>query len=191
MYDLRDIYTLENKKYKDKDKELQDALNREKELQRGIDSLRDLCNSNKKENNEIKNKIKELENQKLNERDSSNEQSKLLKDGNNLYNIKSKENEKLRNKIQELEKSKKSARESKEINELKNKIQELENLEAQESIIPKPYLLKLNKINLKTLDVKSPLPTETKYKEIKFDKDDEKQNKQTINPATAGFFTKT
>ena len=58
MYDLRDIYTLENKKYKNKDKELQDALNREKELQRGIDSLKGLYNSNKKENDEIKNKSK-------------------------------------------------------------------------------------------------------------------------------------
>ena len=74
---------------------------------------------------------------------------------------------------------------------MENKIQELENLNAYDSIIPKLNLLKSNKINPKTLDVKSPLPTGIKYKEIKFDKDDEKQNKQTINPVTAGFIIKT
>ena len=58
MYDLRDLFTAENKKYKDKSKELQDSLNREKELQSGIARLKDLYNSNKRENDVLKIKLK-------------------------------------------------------------------------------------------------------------------------------------
>ena len=65
MYDFRDSFTAENKKYKDKSKELEYSMNREKEIQSGIASLKDLYNSNKSENDVLKYKIKELENQIL------------------------------------------------------------------------------------------------------------------------------
>ena len=85
MYDLKDLFTAENNKYNDKSKELQDLLNREKELQSGIASLKDLYNSNKIENDVLKNKIKELENKILDQKGSSDKLSKLLQDANNLY----------------------------------------------------------------------------------------------------------
>ena len=58
MYALRDLFTGENKKYKDKSKELEDFMNREKELLSGIASLKDLYNSNKRENDVLKINLK-------------------------------------------------------------------------------------------------------------------------------------
>ena len=116
MYALRDLYTLENL----------DFMNREIELQSEITSLKDLYTSNKKENDVLRNKIKELENQILDQKGSSDNLSNLLKDTNNLYKIKSKENDELINKINELENLK---------DQLENQNLKINDLDAQNKLL--------------------------------------------------------
>ena len=101
-------------------------MNREKELESGIASLKDLYNSNKRENNVLKNKIKELENQILDQKSSSNKLSNLLKDSNNLFKVKIKENDELKNKINGLENLN---------DQLKNKDLRINNLDVQNKIL--------------------------------------------------------
>ena len=172
-------------------------------------SLKDLYNY------VLQNKIKELENQTLGQKGSSDKLSNLLKDANNLYKVKIKENDELKNKINGLEnlndqlKSKdlrinnldvqnkifESGRdefkklyelESKKNNELMNELQELKNLKDQEAMVTK--ILNPNKSNLnKPLFKPSNSPTGNIYKKIDMSIDDKKQSEKSITPATKGF----
>ena len=93
-----------------------------------------MYNSNKRENDEIKNKIKELENQILNEKGTSDKLNKLFKDANNLYKISSKENDELKNKIQELENLESRLRNQKLIDD-RNKDIKINNLINQNKLL--------------------------------------------------------